>query len=307
MHENLPVLQYRLFSTKSRGAQVSSTRGFGTRGKNLPLPSEEASSPFPFVAGRPLGDVAPALSPFAFRPEHHYDPRRPAKFAAKFASKWPRPRSGESELTMGGTLSRPGQIGAAACLFCAIFFLPCAARGETPGSPRSGPGQSAQSVRSCHSAPDGDVFVSSRYGVYCYDPTTKAQGSTGPRSRSTVIPTTRAFVKGPKYEVGPSGLAFLGQGPPDCRRWQPQGGRRRADLQDPAKSPPSPVDWIKEEDAVHTLGPIKAGESWPRGKGPFTEWRWEPEQFGSPVRRTIPRDGSPRPRSRTPSRARVGW
>jgi DNA-binding beta-propeller fold protein YncE len=171
---------------------------------------------------------------------------------------------------MRGTLSRPGQIRAAACLFCAILFLPSAASGQNARKPES---VLVNLLNPCGVAiqpQTGHVFVSSRYGVYCYDPNYKKPKEHRAAIEIDGYPDHPGVLgKGPKYEVGPLGLAFL-----DKDHLIVGDGSRKAGedvvriYKIPAKLP-SPVDWIKEENAVHTLGPIKAGKESAKGEGTF--------------------------------------
>src|ERR1700722_2766743 len=116
----------------------------------------------------------------------------------------------------------------------------------------------------------GFVFVSSRYGVYCYDPSYKKSKD----HKAWVVidgypDRVGVWEIGSKYDVGPLGLAFL-----DKDRLVVGGGSRKPgeDLvriyRVPGK-PLGPTDWMKEETAVATLGPIKSGKDTLKGEGTF--------------------------------------
>ena len=116
----------------------------------------------------------------------------------------------------------------------------------------------------------GYVFVASRFGVYCYDPNYKKV-----REHRAVVeidgyPEQAGFLgSNPKYEVAPLGLAFM-----DEDHLVVGGGSRKPGeelvrvYRIPAKLP-GPSDWIKEQAAVYTLGPIKAGKDSTKGEGSF--------------------------------------
>lgn len=116
----------------------------------------------------------------------------------------------------------------------------------------------------------GFVYVSSRYGVYCYDPSYKK-----PKEHKAWVVIDgypdRVGVWGieAKLDVGPLGLAFL-----DKDRLVVGGGDRKPgeDLvrvyRVPSK-PLGPTDWMKESTAVATAGPIKPGKDTLKGEGTF--------------------------------------
>ena len=114
----------------------------------------------------------------------------------------------------------------------------------------------------------GHVFVASRYGVYRYDPDSHAvsleiansTNPTGTYGKGTYETST-------KFDIGPLGLAFLD------KDHLIVGDGSKADAAElvrvykigaePAKAA------ITEDKAVHTLGPIKAGELSAKGEGNF--------------------------------------
>jgi len=116
----------------------------------------------------------------------------------------------------------------------------------------------------------GFVYVSSRYGVYCYDPSYKK-----PKEHKAWVAIdgypehVGVWEIGSKYDVGPLGLTFL-----DKDRLVVGGGSRKPgeDLvriyRVPGK-PLGPTDWMKEDTAVATLGPIKSGKDTLKGEGTF--------------------------------------
>jgi len=111
----------------------------------------------------------------------------------------------------------------------------------------------------------GDVFVSSRYGVYRYDPKGKAVHL---EILNDSFNTTDIYGKGPKYNIGPLGVAFM-----DKDHLVVGDGSRKdgAELvrvykigaEDKEHQP------YKESSAAFTLGPIKAGEQSVKGEGNF--------------------------------------
>ena len=115
----------------------------------------------------------------------------------------------------------------------------------------------------------GHVFVASRYGVYRYDP--DAHAVKLPEIANSTKPTGTygkgTYETSTKFDIGPLGLAFLdkdhlivGDGskpdPEELVRVYKIGA-------EPAKSA------ITEDKAVHTLGPIKAGDLSAKGEGNF--------------------------------------
>lgn len=171
---------------------------------------------------------------------------------------------------MCGTLSRMGQLVATALLIC----TPLVAEGRDAAEDKRKPETVLVNLLNpCGVAiqpQTGYVFVSSRFGVYCYDPSYKK-----PKEHRAVIEIdgypdhAGVLGKGPKYEIGPLGLAFL-----DKDHLVVGDGSRKEgeDFVRVYKIPvklPGPNDWIKEEAAVYTLGPIKAGKDSAKGEGNF--------------------------------------
>ena len=115
----------------------------------------------------------------------------------------------------------------------------------------------------------GYVFVSSRFGVYCYDPSYKK-----PKEHRAAVEIdgypdrAGVFGSGPKYDIGPLGLAFL-----DKDHLVVGDGSRKVGedfvrvYKIPAKLPGQRLD--QEGAAVVNLGPIKAGKDSAKGEGTF--------------------------------------
>jgi DNA-binding beta-propeller fold protein YncE len=114
------------------------------------------------------------------------------------------------------------------------------------------------------------VFVSTRFGIYRYDPNYKEPQSHRAGIEIDGYPKeVDAFGPGPKYDIGPLGLAFLDRDHlvvGDGSRKQGEDVVRIYKL--PAVPPPAD-EWIKEDAAEFTLGPIKAGSDSSTGEGDF--------------------------------------
>jgi DNA-binding beta-propeller fold protein YncE len=170
---------------------------------------------------------------------------------------------------MRGTLSRVGQISAAVVL----LLTPVSVNGRLVAQDRKPETVLVNLLNPCGVAiqpQTGHVFVSSRFGVYCYDPSYKK-----PKEHRATVEIdgypdrAGVFGSGPKYEIGPLGLAFL-----DKDHLVVGDGSRKAGedfvrvYKIPAKLPGA-NDWIKEDTAVASLGPIKAGKDSAKGEGTF--------------------------------------
>jgi|TARA_R110001592_G_scaffold93367_1_gene271151 DNA-binding beta-propeller fold protein YncE len=107
----------------------------------------------------------------------------------------------------------------------------------------------------------GHVFVASRYGVYRYD----AKGKTVDLEIAGY--PTDVYGKGPKYNIGPLGVAFMD------KDHLVVGDGSRPDAEELVriyKVGDKPLEkWVKEDTAVQTLGPIKAGDKSAKGEGNF--------------------------------------
>jgi DNA-binding beta-propeller fold protein YncE len=175
----------------------------------------------------------------------------------------------ESERTMRSEFGRRGLLFAATLLGC-LAFLPSA---RVLGQEHKPEPVLVNLVNPCGvtiQQQTGFVYVSSRYGVYCYDPSYKKSKD---HKAWVVIDGYPEHVGvweiGPKYDVGPLGLAFL-----DNDRLVVGGGSRKPgeDLVRIYRVPSKPLgtqEWMKEETAAATLGPIKSGKDTLKGEGTF--------------------------------------
>jgi DNA-binding beta-propeller fold protein YncE len=122
------------------------------------------------------------------------------------------------------------------------------------------------------------VFISTRFGIYCYDPNYKQPARSrvgieidGYPEKVDVFGPAQKTNTGPKYEIGPLGLAFLDRNHlivGDGSRPKGQDVVRIYKL--PAGPPKQALDqWIEERAAQYTLGPIKAGGESSTGEGDF--------------------------------------
>ncbi len=108
----------------------------------------------------------------------------------------------------------------------------------------------------------GDLYVATHPAVLHIVP--KKDGGVHPE---IVGFGTDIYGKGPKYEIGPLGVAFWGRDKlvvGDGSR--PDGEELVRIYKIPTSHPHEP---LKETDALYTLGPIKAGEKSARGEGNF--------------------------------------
>jgi DNA-binding beta-propeller fold protein YncE len=175
----------------------------------------------------------------------------------------------ESELTMREIVSRMRQVTTVSVL----VFAPFSAEARLSAQDRKPETVLVNLLNPCGVAiqpQTGHVFVSSRFGVYCYDPSYRkpkehraAVEIDGYPARAGILGT------GPKYEIGPLGLAFLDKD----HLVVGEGSRKEGEdvvrvYKIPAKLP-SPNDWIRENAAVVSLGPIKAGKESAKGEGKF--------------------------------------
>ncbi|QDT66692.1 YncE family protein [Calycomorphotria hydatis] len=109
--------------------------------------------------------------------------------------------------------------------------------------------------------PSGDVFAASRYGVYRYDPKNHAV------SIEVAGYEPDVYGKGPKYDIGPLGLDFLGDDMLVVGDGSRKDGEELVRIYKVGKEPrKAPLD---EKKAEHTFGPIEAGEASARGEGNF--------------------------------------
>ena len=114
----------------------------------------------------------------------------------------------------------------------------------------------------------GHVFIATRYGIYRYVPKTE-KVYLEIDSYGTDVYGKGTFETHTKFNVGPLGLAFMN----DDHLVVGDGSRKDGvELVRIYKIPAKPVDTDdgrKEETAVQTLGPIKAGKKTVKGEGNF--------------------------------------
>ncbi len=114
------------------------------------------------------------------------------------------------------------------------------------------------------------VFVSSRYGIYRYDPNYKQPAEHKAGIEIDSYPkTVDQFGSGPKFEIGPLGLAFLDRTHLVVGDGSRKNGEELVRVYNLPTPPPPPDRWIKEDGAEFTLGPIKAGTKSSTGEGDF--------------------------------------
>lgn len=107
----------------------------------------------------------------------------------------------------------------------------------------------------------GHVFVASRYGIYRYD----AKGKTVDLEIAGY--PTDVYGKGPKYNVGPLGVAFMSKDQLVVGDGSRPDGEELVRIYKVGDKPVA--KWVKEDTAVQTLGPIKAGDKTAKGEGNF--------------------------------------
>jgi DNA-binding beta-propeller fold protein YncE len=114
------------------------------------------------------------------------------------------------------------------------------------------------------------VFISTRFGIYRYDPNYKRPDEHKAGIEIDGYPKqVDSFGPGPKYDIGPLGMAFL-----DGNHLVVGDGSRKKgeDLVRVYKlpaTPPAADNWIKEDAAEFSLGPLKSGEESSTGEGDF--------------------------------------
>jgi hypothetical protein len=114
------------------------------------------------------------------------------------------------------------------------------------------------------------VFISSRFGIYRYDPNYKQPTEHKAGLEIDGYPKqVDVFGTGPKYEIGPLGLAFLDRNHLVVGDGSRKKGEELVRVYKLPAAPPSPDEWIKEDAAEFTLGPIKAGTDSSTGEGDF--------------------------------------
>jgi DNA-binding beta-propeller fold protein YncE len=114
------------------------------------------------------------------------------------------------------------------------------------------------------------VFISTRFGIYRYDPNYKRPEEHKAGIEIDDYPKqVDVFGPGPKYEIGPLGLAFLDRDHLVVGDGSRKKGEELVRIYKLPATPPPADGWIKEDSAEHTLGPIKAGTDSSTGEGDF--------------------------------------
>ena len=116
----------------------------------------------------------------------------------------------------------------------------------------------------------GHVFVSSRWGVYRYDPAKHTEDVSKLEKLNVAVAgyDTDIYGKGPKYNIGPLGVAIKGT-------WLIVGDGSRPDGDELVRvydiKPEMKADdtFLGEDAAAFTLGPVKAGDLSEKGEGNF--------------------------------------
>ena len=110
----------------------------------------------------------------------------------------------------------------------------------------------------------GHVFIASRFGVYRYEPKTIKVSLEIENTQDTA---TDVYGKGPKYAIGPLGLAFMD----DDHLVVGDGSRKDGDefVRIYKIGAKSRIKALRDDAALYTLGPIKKGEQSIRGEGNF--------------------------------------
>jgi DNA-binding beta-propeller fold protein YncE len=114
------------------------------------------------------------------------------------------------------------------------------------------------------------VFVSTRFGIYRYDPNYERPSEHKAGIEIDGYPKeVDVFGTGPKYEIGPLGLAFLDRDHLVVGDGSRKKGEELVRVYKLPAAPPPPDGWIKEDAAQFTLGPIKADADSSTGEGDF--------------------------------------
>jgi DNA-binding beta-propeller fold protein YncE len=175
----------------------------------------------------------------------------------------------ESERTMRNDFARTGLV----CVATLLGGLACLSPARVDAQEHKPEAVLVNLVNPCGVAVQqqtGFAYVATRHGVYCYDPSYKK-----PKEHKAWVVIdgypdhVGVWDIGTKYDVGPLGLAFL-----DKDRLIVGGGSRKAgeDLVRVYRVPGKPLgvtEWMKEDTAMATLGPIKSGKDTLKGEGTF--------------------------------------
>jgi DNA-binding beta-propeller fold protein YncE len=114
------------------------------------------------------------------------------------------------------------------------------------------------------------VFVSTRFGIYRYDPSYKRPDDHKAGIEIDGYPKqVDSFGPGPKYEIGPLGLAFLDGSHLVVGDGSRKKGEELVRVYKLPATPPPADNWIKEDAAEFKLGPIKSGDESSTGEGDF--------------------------------------
>ncbi|HXY35233.1 MAG TPA: hypothetical protein VEI07_13465 [Planctomycetaceae bacterium] len=114
------------------------------------------------------------------------------------------------------------------------------------------------------------VFISTRFGIYRYDPNYKQPAEHKAGIEIDGYPKqVDVFGTGPKYEIGPLGLAFFDRSHLVVGDGSRKKGEDVVRVYKLPATPPASDEWIKEDAAEFTLGPIKAGDDSSTGEGDF--------------------------------------
>ena len=111
----------------------------------------------------------------------------------------------------------------------------------------------------------GHVFVASRFGVHRYDP----KAPLAHLEISDYPEPTDIYGKGPKYDIGPLGLAFLDDVHLVVGDGSRKDGSELVRIYKIGPAPLAPAKYQKEEDAAITLGPLTPSEETAKGEGNF--------------------------------------
>ena len=110
----------------------------------------------------------------------------------------------------------------------------------------------------------GHIFIASRWGVYRYLPKEHKVSL-----EIDGYGTTAVYGKGPKYNIGPLGIAFLDQSQLIVGDGSRKDGEELVRVYKVGTKPLAPKKWKKEGEAAITLGPIKPGKDSKKGEGNF--------------------------------------
>jgi len=111
----------------------------------------------------------------------------------------------------------------------------------------------------------GHVFVASRYGVYRYIPDPGGNKHSAPIEIAGY--PVDVYGKGPMYNIGPLGLAFLDNEHLIVGDGSRKDGEELVRVYKVGEK--APIEYQKEDAAVYTLGPITKGEQSAMGEGNF--------------------------------------